>query len=247
MHEATRHEVRRHLAMDIHGHNLGPYIHDIVFGGNDGIVTTFAVVAGTVGAAMPDYVVIILGLANLLADGFSMGSGNFLSLKSEHDQYERLLKEEQEEIEKTPDLERAEIRYFYEKKGLKDKALDQMVEAATSDKKVWLDVMMNLEHNMTEGQTGKPFMHGIVTFIAFCIFGSIPLLPYLTGIAEGQRFLVAIASTLIALIILGSTRSYVTRERLIRGTLEVVSIGMAGAGIAYVVGALLKGIVGMAV
>src|SRR3990167_3871916 len=87
-------DLKEHQANESHGSKLGPYIQDIVYGGNDGIVTTFALVAGTVGADLPHYVVIILGLANLFADGISMATGAFLSIKSERDQYRRLHKEE---------------------------------------------------------------------------------------------------------------------------------------------------------
>ena len=87
--------LAQHRAGESHGSTLGPYIHDIVYGAHDGIVTTFAVVAGTAGAGLSTGVVIILGVANLLADGVSMGAGAFLSLRSERDQYHRLLKEEQ--------------------------------------------------------------------------------------------------------------------------------------------------------
>ena len=87
-----------HMKGELHGSTLGPFIQDVIYGGNDGIVTTFAVVAGTVGAGMPHYIVIILGIANLLADGTSMATGAFLSLKSERDQYHRIRKEELEEI-----------------------------------------------------------------------------------------------------------------------------------------------------
>jgi VIT1/CCC1 family predicted Fe2+/Mn2+ transporter len=244
--EATQEEVEKHLKADVHGHDLGPYIHDIVYGGNDGIVTTFAVVAGTVGAAMPDYVIVILGLANLLADAFSMGTGSFLSLKSERDQYWRLRAEEAKEIESIPEMERAEIRYFFAKKGLKGDALDRLVESVTSDKKIWLDMMMSEEHNMTEDQSGKPIAHGAMTFLSFCVFGSIPLLPYLFGIEPVQRFPVAIVSTVVSLILLGISRSFVTQQRLYRGALEVVTIGASGAFIAYGVGVALRSIVGVA-
>lgn len=246
MQEATPQQVQEHLAEDMHGHDLGPYIHDIVYGGNDGIVTTFAVVAGTVGAAMPDYVIIILGLANLFADGFSMGTGSFLSLKSERDQYKRLRREEEKEIEDIPGIERGEIRHFFAKKGLEGKELDALVQSVTSKKDVWLDVMMAEEHHMTEEHIGTPFRHGAMTFLSFCVFGSIPLLPYLFSISEERRFPVAIASTIIALLLLGASRSFVTKERLIRGALEVVTVGAAGAVIAYGIGAALRSFVGVA-
>ncbi|MCB9808591.1 VIT1/CCC1 transporter family protein [Candidatus Peribacteria bacterium] len=238
--------LKKHMAEDRHGSRLGPVIHDIVYGGNDGIVTTFAVVAGTIGADLPHYVVIILGLANLFADGTSMASGSFLSIKSEMDQYKRLRKEELQEIEEIPEMEREEVKLAYAKKGFSGKELDAIVKTITADNDRWADVMMQEEHGMTEESASQPLLHAIMTFISFLLFGSIPLMPYVFGIHEDIRFKVATFSTFAALVLLGLTRSIVTRERLFRGPLEIVSVGALGALVAYGVGVLLRGTVGVA-
>lgn len=232
------------MKSEFHGSTLGPFIQDIVYGGNDGIVTTFAVVAGTVGADLPHYVVIILGVANLLADGTSMGTGSYLSLKSELDNYERIRKEELDEIRKIPEIEREEIRIMYEKKGFSGKELESVVDVITSDKDTWADTMMLEEHGLTPEASSKPLIHGIMTFTSFVLFGLIPLLPFMLTVTKESRFTVAIWSTLLALIVLGFTRSYVTRERLFRGPLEIVSVGALGAFVAYGIGVLLKDMVG---
>lgn len=234
-----------HQKSEVHGSRLGPFIQDIVYGGNDGIVTTFAVVAGTVGAEMPHYVIIILGLANLLADGTSMATGAYLSLKSELDQYERVRKEELQEIADDPEIEREEIRQAYAAKGLQGAELDQMTTLLTSNKDVWLDTMMVEEHGMTREASAQPVLHGFMTFVSFVIFGSIPLLPYVLRMVAEQRFPVAIVSTFVSLLCLGLARSYVTRERLVRGAVEVVMVGAVGAGIAYGIGVFLRSLVGM--
>jgi len=241
----SKQELEEHLASDIHGNQLGPYVHDIIFGGNDGIVTTFAVVAGTVGADLPHGVIIILGVANLLADGISMGTGAYLSLKSQRDQYARLRLEEEEEIQNDPAMERAEIEHFFEQKGLQGPELKKVVNVITSNKKAWLDVMMCEEHQMADETPTSPFAHGFATTAAFAVFGSIPLLPYLLGISHDMRFVTAIISTLIALVILGISRSYITQQRILRGPIEVVFAGTLGAAVAYGIGALLRGLVGV--
>lgn len=235
-----------HRQEERHGSHLGPFIQDIVYGGNDGIVTTFAVVAGTAGADLPHTIVIILGLANLLADGTSMGTGAFLSAKAENDQYKRLRNEELEEIEEDPEVEREEIREAYEQKGFTGKDLDTVVSVITSDKDVWADTMMIEEHGMTGEEQTTPLLHGVMTFVSFIVFGSIPLLPYVLRIEASLRFQTAIWSTAIALLVLGATRSIVTRERIIRGPLEVLTIGALGAVVAYGIGAMLKELAGIA-
>lgn len=238
--------LKTHMQEDTHGHALGPYIHNIVYGGNDGIITTFAVVAGTVGAGLPGYIVVILGLANLLADGVSMATGAYLSLRSEADQYKRLHKEESKEIDDHPELEREEVRSFYEAKGFTGKNLDDVTAIITSDRKLWTETMMIEEHGLVKSASDKPILHGFTTFVAFVCFGAIPLVPYLFS-SMGDNFLVASASTIAAMLFLGILRSYVTRERPLRGALEVVGIGIVTAAIAYGVGMALRGMVGTGV
>lgn len=240
-------DLRAHKKLELHGHRLGPFIQDIVYGGNDGIVTTFAVVAGTVGADLPRYVIIILGLANLLADGISMATGAYLSLKSERDQYRRLEREELNEIEDDPELERAEIREYFAEYGYAGAELDQVTTLITGNKKMWVDVMMHSEHGLTIDASSKPAMHGLMTFLSFQVFGFIPLIPYILSFSPDARFSIAIVSTFAALALLGLTRSVVTRERLFRGPLEIVSVGAAGAFVAYGIGVLLRGVVGVAI
>jgi len=236
--------LKKHQAEENHGTALGPVIHDIVYGGNDGIVTTFAVVAGTVGAELSHNIIIILGLANLLADGLSMATGSFLSTKSEMDQYERLRKEELSEIARMPEIEREEIREAYRRKGFSGNDLERAVSVITADTDVWADTMMLEEHGMTRDTASRPFLHGFSTFCSFVIFGAVPLLPYIFGIATDYRFGVAIGSTIVSLLLLGLTRSIVTKERLLRGPLEVLSVGALGAIAAFGVGVALRSLAG---
>lgn len=236
-----RKAMEEHKASEPHGSALGAYIHDIVYGANDGIVTTFAVVSGVAGADLASSVVIILGLANVLADGLSMGLGNYLSAKSREDNYHRLLKEEQKEIEDIPDIEREEIREIYERKGFSGPELEAVVTVITSDKKRWADTMMLEEHGLTPEQDGRPVLHALATFFAFVLFGMIPITPYLFSSGR-STFTITIVTTAIALLLVGLLRSYVTRERLIKGPLEILSVGSVCAAAAYVVGLALKSI-----
>jgi len=235
-----------HVEAEIHGSRLREYIQGIVLGGNDGIVTTFAVVAGTVGAHLSSVVVIILGLANLLADGISMGAGVYLSLKSERDRYMRLRKEETQEIEDDPEIEREEVRHAFRARGFAGDLLEQAVATITANKERWVDTMMQEEHGLVGSEHDRPFLKGLITFCSFVVFGSIPLIPYVLALPDSLRFGSALGSTVIALVLLGITRSIVTRERIFKGPLEIVGIGLLCAAVAYGVGAVLRGIVGIA-
>lgn len=236
--------LAEHKASEPHGSTLGPYIHDIVYGANDGIITTFAIVSGVAGADLSPYVVIILGFANVLADGLSMGLGNFLSNKSRQDHYQRVYKEEMQEIRDIPEIEVEEIREIYEAKGFKGKDLDTVVHVITSDKKVWVDTMMREEHGLTQDDDGKPSVHALMTFFAFVVFGCIPIGSYLLPVPVESRFLVTITATGIALLGVGLLRSWVTRERLIKGPLEILSVGAICAAASYGVGVALRGLAG---
>ncbi len=237
--------LAKHRAEELHGSTLGPWIHDIVYGAHDGIVTTFAIVAGTAGAELSAGIVIILGIANLLADGVSMGAGAFLSRKAEHDQYQRLYKEEMKEIEDDPEIEREEVREFYAAKGFTGKDLERAVQIITSDKAVWAETMMREEHGMTDDSSENALLHGFATFGGFLIFGSVPLLPYFFLQGGVNNFQYAIVGTAIALALVGLTRSIVTRERIYRGAVEILLIGAVTASIAYGVGVALKNFAGV--
>lgn len=237
---ALRRAAELHMREETHGHRLSPWISDIVYGGNDGIVTTFAVVAGTVGAQMSPTIIIVLGVANLLADGCSMAAGAYLSAKSDRDRYERLEREERKEIGTHPELEREEVRMAFEKKGFKGKELDALVATLTSKEEVWVETMMREEHGLTREEDSQPLVSAFTTFCAFVFFGSIPLLPYLAPWEIGSRFGIAIASTAVALAILGVTRSYVTQQRLFRGPLEILAVGLGSSAVAYFIGMALR-------
>lgn len=233
-----------HREQENHGSRLGPFIQDVVYGATDGIVTTFAVVSGVAGAHLAHHVVIILGFANLLADGISMGVGNFLSLRAERDQYLRLREEERREVREMPEVEREEIREIFHAKGITGACLQEVVDTITADEEVWVDTMMREEHGLTL-QADHPALHGGVTFASFLLFGSIPLLPYIFSIEAARRFPLAVVSTGCALVLLGVLRGWVTRQRPLRGVIEVVGLGAVCAWAAYLVGIILRGIAGV--
>lgn len=225
-----------------HRHTAGKYIGDLIYGANDGLITTFAIVAGVVGANLPPTVVIILGFANILADGISMGASNYLGSKSEQDYASAQRAKEDWEIDNLRELEVEEIREIYQRKGFKGKDLEKAVSTIISDRKVWLDTMMKDELGIIEDESDDPKRHGIVTFLAFLGAGLIPLLPYLLPLGE-NAFVLSIALGLITLFLVGALRTIITTTTWLRGGLEMLFIGSAAAGAAYVVGNLLEKLV----
>jgi len=223
-------------------HNLltGGYLRDFVYGANDGIITTFAVVAGVAGADLSSAVVLIMGVANLLADGFSMSSGNYLSEKSNHDYIDSELKKEEWEIEHLPDEEQREVRELYQRKGLTGQTLEQAVSAITSNKKLWAREMLVGELGLFPSEEAtSPLATATVTFMAFVSAGTVPLLPYIFKLPYYPSFTWAIIFTGLVLFVVGSLRSLLTNKRWWLSGLEMLTIGAVAAGVAYAVGVFL--------
>jgi len=222
------------------------YIGEFIYGGIDGSVTTFAVVAGAAGAHLDSAIVIILGFANLIADGFAMSVGSYLSTKSEIDNYNKHVKIEYWEIEHLPEKEREEIREIYEAKGFEGELLEQVVDKITEDKDRWVDVMMKEELEMAK-ETKSPFKMGMVTFISFLIMGIIPLLVYVIDYTvgfKGDMFLYSSVMTFIVFALIGFAKSYVTHTNKLRGVAETLFLGGSAAVLAYVIGGLLENMLG---
>jgi vacuolar iron transporter family protein len=230
-----------------HGGAGSQYLGEMVYGGLDGIITTFAVVSGVAGAQLGTSIILILGLANLLADGFSMATGAYLSTKSEQEYYRKEWEREAWEVEHFPDGERAELHEVYRGRGYNEDEARQLVDIQSREPTRWVKAMMLDELGMMEDD-GNPFVNGLVTFGAFVVAGAVPLLVYLLGLAfpipAQVSFPVAIALSGLALFGLGAAKVTVTKLNPIRSGFEMLIVGGLAAGVAYVVGALLKGIGG---
>ena len=249
----TADAMARHIA---HEHGRSPFsdnLKEIVYGGLDGIITTFAVVSGFSGAALLGAggngevyaitLVLLFGLANLLADGVSMGLGDFLSTRSEQARWNRERAVEIHEISHNPDQEYEETVHLLEEQGLSAEDARTVADIYRRYPELWADWMMEHELQMEDMSTATPAKDGFVTFTSFLVFGVIPLLPYLAfwgrDISSDTLFILASTATVIALLALGLARSIVTRENHWRAMLEVLGVGVIAAGIAFGVGVLL--------
>jgi len=228
------------------GSSIKSYISDFVFAGIDGTVTTFAVVSGVEGASLSPSIVLILGFANLLADGFSMAVGNYMSLKSTKEYNQRVRRIEEHSVEKEPEGERQEIREIFKDKGFFGKQLEDAVDIITSDRKIWVDTMMKDELGIIEEQK-SPLRGALVTFSAFNLIGFIPLLPYLISYIihalKFQTFSIAIILTSCALFVVGSIKGKIVETNWLISGLGTLILGGIAAAIAYFVGYFLKALV----
>jgi len=233
-------------SIEKHKTSSGKYIKDIIYGGLDGIITTFAIVSGVAGASLPSSIVLILGFANLLADGFSMAVGNYLGTKSEMEYTKKEREREEYEVDNFPEGEIEEIRQIYSKKGFKGEDLERVVSVITSNKDVWIDTMMveELELLSTMDQD-FPIKSAFVTFLSFVLIGMIPLSTYIIAILFPQmlKYAFGITTALTALTIfsVGAIKSKLTGLNWLRSGFEMLLIGGAAASVAYSIGFSLKG------
>lgn len=216
------------------------YLSDAVLGAIDGCVTTFAVVAGAVGGALSAEIIVMLGFANLLADGFSMAASNYLSVKSEREQVERLRRTEEEHIERVPEGEREEIRQIFDSKGFRGDVLESIVAVICQNRKLWIDTMLIEEHGLQ--LSGRhPLQAGLSTFAAFLLAGLMPLLPFFAATMTIDRgFRVSTFTTAVAFFAVGALKGWVLRRTMLASGLETLFIGGIAAALAYVAGYLIR-------
>lgn len=215
------------------------YIKDMVLGGIDGAVTTFAIVAGVAGAALSAKIVLILGIANLVADGFSMAAGNYSGTKAERDRVQLIRQLEERHIALHPEGEREEVRQILALKGLTGKGLEEAVATITSDREQWVRLMLTDEHGLAP-VTSNPLHAAVTTFLAFAVCGAVPLLPYLLPVED--PFPVATLGTGVIFFVIGAAKSRFVLAPWWREGLETLAIGSAAAGCAYFIGKMLAGL-----
>jgi VIT1/CCC1 family predicted Fe2+/Mn2+ transporter len=226
-------EIQQRLAAP-KGHS---YLRDFVYGAIDGTVTTFAVVSGVAGAELDSSIVIILGAANLVGDGFSMAAGNYLGTRAEQQERERVRQMEESHIEHFPEGEREEIRQLFAAKGFEGDDLERAVNVITSDRRQWVDTMLTDEHGLTLNGP-NPLKAAAATLVAF-------LLPFITQYVNGSPpapYAVSTILTGVAFFLIGTAKSRFVEQSWILAGLESLLIGGSAAVLAYFVGAMLKGL-----
>ncbi len=219
----------------------GSHLRDLVYGAIDGTVTTFAVVAGVAGAELGAVVVLVLGVANLVADGFSMAVSNYLGTRSEEQRRDRVRREEERHVALVPEGEREEVRQLLDGWDLDEELREQVVAAVTAERDRWVDVMLQLEHGFPV-EPPRALGAAIATFVAFVVVGSVPLLPFVAdqvGLAVGAPYAWSAALTAVAFVVVGVARGVAVDLPRWRTALETVAVGGAAAALAFGAGVLL--------
>lgn len=240
--------LEKHIEEEHHRSPVAEYIKEVIYGGVDGIVTTFAVVAGFSGAALSNeattelsfMIVLLFGLANLFADATSMGLGNFLSVRSAQAFYHKDRAKEEHWVKYKTEHEFQETITILMQRGYEEEDATVMASLYRKNPEYWTDFMMTHELKLADPRGDNPVFTAIATFFSFIIFGTIPLLPFILiqNTTAMTAFMYSIAGTFIALVILSILKWRVVGNTLWRSLFEVILVGGTAATVAFVVGTL---------
>ncbi len=235
-HEHTHAAIHQRLAVE----PQQSYLRDWVYGGIDGTATTFAIVAGVVGAHLSPRVILILGGANLIADGFAMAAGNYLATRSEREEFDHAEAVERRHIKLVPEGEREEVSEILQGLGIVGELLDRVVAAVTADRDRWVRMMLRYEYGLPTA-VRSPWRAAGSTFSAFLLCGLVPLVPFVAGLKS--PFWIASAATALMFVLIGALKSRWSIQTWWHSGLGTLAIGGGAATVAYVIGAWLRDLV----
>ncbi len=216
------------------------YISDAVLGGIDGCVTTFAVVSGAFGAGFPSSVAVVLGFANLIADGFSMAISNYESNTAKLEFNESVRKSEEKHINEIPEGELEEVRQIFRSKGFEGETLEMIVETISCDKDLWIETMLREEHGIDKA-VSNPWLAAGTTFFAFVFVGTVPLIPFLIATMQVQhQFMMSAGLAGGMFFLIGMLKSLMLAKPIFLSGLRTLLTGGTAAGLAFVVGYILR-------
>ncbi len=209
-----------------------------VFGINDGLVSNLALVMGFAGAAAQNNIIVLAGVAGLLAGAFSMAAGEYVSMRSQRELFERQIDLEREELRFMPEKERGELAALYRAKGLSEEEADMVASRLMQDPEHALDTKIREELGLDPDELGSPWGAAIYSFFAFGLGAVVPLAPFL--LTSGLTAIaISVGLALGALFIVGALVSLLTGRSLVFSGIRQVSIGGAAALVTYVVGSLI--------
>jgi predicted membrane protein (TIGR00267 family) len=229
-----------HRSIHHESHKSSFNLPEIILGGQDGLVNVLGVILGVAAATVSSKIVIVAGLAATFAESVSMAAVAYTSKMAEADYYESEYEREKWEIDHVPAGEKEEIRALYENYGFQGKILDEIIEKITADPKIWLKVMMEQELKLEEINRRQALPDGLLVGVSALVGSFIPLIPFFLFPVKTAIYVSLIATTL-TLFSIGYYKAKQTLGRqLVRQGVEMAIIGMASAGVGYLIGSLFK-------
>jgi predicted membrane protein (TIGR00267 family) len=236
--ERMKTEVLSMEAWEIRG---GGGVRDMIFGANDGLVSTLAFVVGAFGAFTDPYIVLLTGIAELFAGTISMAVGSYQSSKSELEVLER--ESQRKKIKgKTPEEERAELIKFYESEGFKRKEAEAIVDRIAEEKEMPTQVGALEELGLAPEELGSPVKAGLLCGVSFGLAALVPILPFAFPIGAWEALIASVIGTVATLFGVGAMKTIFSRKSWVRSGLEMMVIGASAAVITYIIGTLFSSI-----
>jgi len=238
--ERMKTEVLGMEAWEIRG---GGGVRDMIFGANDGLVSTLAFVAGVVGAITNPSIVLLAGVAELFAGTISMAVGSYQSSKSELEVLERESHRKQVKKGKTPEEEREELIKFYEAEGFKRGEAEAIADRIAKEKELPLQVGALEQLGLAPKELGKPVKAGVLCGVSFGLAALVPILPFALPIGIWDALIASVIGTVATLFGVGAMKTIFSRRSWVRSGLEMMGIGASAAAITYVIGTLFSMII----
>ena len=216
------------------------FLRDVVIGMSDGLTVPFALAAGLTGAITNSSIIVIAGIAEIVAGSIAMGLGGYLAGKTETDHYNSELKREYDEVERIPEMEKKEVKDFFQNLGLSEEIQEKATEEIAKDKKQWVDFMMKFELGLDKPDPRRATKSALNIGLSYAVGGIIPLSPYFFILNSREALKISAIATLICLFFFGYFKSKITGIPVLAGALKVMLIGAAAAAAAFGVALLFK-------
>jgi VIT1/CCC1 family predicted Fe2+/Mn2+ transporter len=221
-----------------HRAEVGGVLRATVFGVNDGLVSNFSLVMGVAGGTTNNSIVLLAGIAGVVAGAFSMASGEWISVRSQRELYENELRIEREELRAFPQEERDELETIYRAKGITPEAARALVDTIMRRNDVALDTLAREELGLDPQTLGSPWVAAVSSFFAFAFGAMLPVLPFLFGSGTAATVVAAVVS-IVALFGVGAATSIFTGRHAGRAGLRMACIGAVVAAITFTIGAVV--------
>ena len=218
-----------------HRTTAGGALRAATFGVNDGLVSNLALVIGVSAGSSDPAIVLLAGIAGLIAGAMSMAAGEWVSVRSQRELYEREIEIEAEEIRAFPDEERNELELIYRAKGLGEDEAKELAERIFADKDSALETLTREELGLDPNELGSPWVAAGSSFVSFAVGAAVPVLPFLFASGSGA-LVTAMVLSAVALAAVGAAISVLTGKSFVRSALRMVLIGAVASGVTYGIG-----------
>jgi vacuolar iron transporter family protein len=216
----------------------GGSLRAAVFGANDGLISNFSLVMGVSGANVEPRLILLTGIAGLLAGAFSMAAGEYVSVQSQRELYEEQIALEQQELEMSPAEEKEELALIYQAKGIRRDQAEELADRILSNPETAIDTLAREELGLDPGSLGSPWAAAFSSFVSFAIGAAIPVIPFVL-VSGASAFFLSAGVCGLALFAVGAAISIFTGRSVLASGLRMLGIGALAAGITYVIGRLL--------